>query len=103
VIDARQDAKVIDRLADVVARVGGGGQILRCGQPVSYNRFQSTLAWAVGLNVGATGYNLRKSIARGKPIVVFKPYREGWRVRPYNLSPQTAAGCQRLRVDSTMG
>jgi hypothetical protein len=103
VIDARQDAKVINRLGDVIARVGGGGQILRCGQPVSQNRFQSTLAWAVGLNVGNTGYNPGKSIRRGKPIILFKPYREGWQVRPYNLSPRSAAACRRLRVDSAMG
>lgn len=103
VILARRDAKVIDRLSDVVAAVGGGRQVLRCGQPVSLNRFQSTLAWMVGLNVGNTGYNPSRSIGRGKPIVVFKPDRDGWQVRPYNLRAQTAASCERLRVDSPMG
>ena len=101
--DARADAKVIKRLGDVIAKVGGGGAVLRCGQPVSYNRFQSTLAWAVGLNVGATGYNVGKSIARGQPIVTFTVHRDGWQVRPYNLLPQTAASCQRLRATSAMG
>jgi hypothetical protein len=101
--EAREDAKVIKRLGDVVAKVGGRSAVLRCGQPVSYNRFQSTLAWAVGLNVGATGYNVGKSIARGKPIVAFTVHRDGWRVRPYNLLPQTAASCQGLRADSAMG
>jgi hypothetical protein len=103
VIEARRDAKVIDRLQDVIARVGGGARVLRCGQPVSRNQYQSTLAWDVGLNVGNTGYNPGKSIARGKPIVLFKPYRQGWQVRPYNLRPATAASCRRLRVDSSMG
>jgi hypothetical protein len=103
VTKARHDAKVIKRLGDVIAKVGGGSAVLRCGQPVSYNRFQSTLAWAVGLNVGATGYNVGKSISRGKPIVTFTVHRDGWQVRPYNLLPQTAASCQRLRADSAMG
>ncbi|HEX3830938.1 MAG TPA: hypothetical protein VHW04_03145 [Solirubrobacteraceae bacterium] len=101
--EARADAKVIKRLGDVIAKVGGASAVLRCGQPVSYNRFQSTLAWAVGLNVGATGYNVGKSISRGKPIVTFTVHRDGWQVRPYNLLPQTAASCRRLRADSAMG
>jgi hypothetical protein len=101
--DARQDAKVIKRLGDVVAQVGGGAAILRCGQPVSYNRLQSTLAWAVGLNVGATGYNVAKSIARGRPIVAFTVHHDGWEVRPYNLAPGTTGACSRLRVDGMMG
>jgi hypothetical protein len=78
VSDARHDAKVIRRLTDVIAKVGGGKRILACGQPVSYNRFQSTLAWAVGLNVGATGYNVGKSTSRGKPIVAFTVHHDGW-------------------------
>jgi hypothetical protein len=101
--DARQDAKVIRRLSDVIAKVGGGKRILACGQPVSYNRFQSTLAWAVGLNVGATGYNIGKSISRGKPIVAFTVHHDGWEVRPYNLTPGTVRTCSRLRVDGAMG
>jgi hypothetical protein len=101
IVDARRDAKVIERLSDVVAKVGGRSAVLRCGQPVSYNRFQSTLAWAVGLNVGEAGYNVGKSIRRGKPIVAFTVDRDDWRVRPYNLRPQTAASCEGLRVTPT--
>jgi hypothetical protein len=103
VSDAREDAKVIRRLSDVIAKVGGGKRILACGQPVSYNRLQSTLAWAVGLNVGATGYNVAKSISRGKPVVAFTVHHDGWEVRPYNLAPGTVQTCSRLRVDGTMG
>jgi hypothetical protein len=103
VSDARHDAKVIRRLGDVVAQAGGGAAILRCGQPVSYNRLQSTLAWAVGLNVGATGYNVAKSISRGKPIVAFTIHHDGWEVRPYNLARGTVQACSRLRIDGTMG
>jgi len=90
-------------LGDVVAQVGGGPAILRCGQPVSYNRVQSTLAWAVGLNVGATGYNVAKSISRGKPIVAFTIHHDGWEVRPYNLTPGTVHTCSRLRLDGPTG
>jgi hypothetical protein len=100
---ARRDAKVIRRLSDVIAKVGGGKRILACGQPVSYNRVQSTLAWAVGLNVGATGYNIGKSIARGRPIVAFTVHRDGWEVRPYNLAPAAVQMCSRLHVDGAMG
>jgi hypothetical protein len=103
VSDARHDAEVIKRLSDVIAKLGGGKRILACGQPVSYNRFQSTLAWAVGLNVGATGYNVAKSISRGKPIVAFTIHHDGWEVRPYNLAPGTVQTCSRLRIDGTMG
>ncbi len=100
---ARDDAKVIDGLSTIVARVGGARRILRCGQPVSYNRLQSTVAWTIGVNVGNVGYNVAKSIARGHPIVVLKPDRDGWQVRPYNLAPQTAASCQGLRLDTATG
>jgi hypothetical protein len=101
--DARHDAKVIRRLTDVIAKVGGGKRILACGQPVSYNRLQSTLAWAVGINVGATGYNVGKSISRGRPIVAFTVHHDGWQVRPYNLAPGSARACSRLHVDGPMG
>jgi hypothetical protein len=99
---AREDAKVIDGLSTVVARVGGAGRILRCGQPVSYNRLQSTVAWTVGVNVGTVGYNVAKVIARGKPIVVLVPHAHGvgWRVRPYNQTGAAVAACAHLRIDS---
>ena len=91
--DARQDAKTLDRLADVVASVGGGSAIRACGQPDAKVQYQSQLAWAVGLNVGKTGYNPGLSIKRGKPLVVFKAHNYGWELRPYNLAPGTAKSC----------
>ncbi|MGI8712923.1 MAG: hypothetical protein ACR2NR_07035 [Solirubrobacteraceae bacterium] len=102
IAEARLDAKAIDRLDDVIDRDGGGSKVRACGQPVSLIQYQSTLAWAVGLNVGNTGYNPGKSINRGKPIVLFKPYHHGWQVRPYNLAPATRSTCEQLRVDSDM-
>jgi hypothetical protein len=100
---ARDDAKVIDGLSTVVARVGGGARILRCGQPVSYNRLQSTVAWAIGVNVGTVGYNVARSIARGDPIVVLTPQPQGWRVRPYNQTGAAVRACAQLDVDSVSG
>ncbi len=100
---ARDDARVIDGLSRVVARAGGGGRILRCGQPVSYNRLQSTVAWTIGVNVGTVGYNVAKSIARGDPIVVLTPQPRGWRVRPYNQTGAAVAACAALNVDSASG
>ena len=52
-------AKQIDRLRRLIA-VDDGGPDARssaCGQPASLLGSQSTLAWAVGLNVGNVGYH----------------------------------------------
>ncbi len=100
---ARDDAKVIDGLSTIVARGGGARRILRCGQPVSYNRLQSTVAWTIGVNVGTVGYNVAKTIARGAPIVVLTPRRSGWRMRPYNQRGAAAAACADLAVDTATG
>ena len=40
------------RLIAVVDRLGGGAAIRSCGRPATIPGTQSTLAWAVGLNVG---------------------------------------------------
>jgi hypothetical protein len=93
---ARGDGHQIDRLGDLVAEVGGGKRIRACGQPVARNASQSTLAYYVGVNVGAVGYNVARTIARGKPVVVFRRYQDGWRVQPYNLAPGKKAACARL-------
>ncbi len=88
----------IDRLQDVIDRIGGSAKVKACGQPVTLVGFQSTLAWMVGLNVGNVGFHPGKSIDRGDPIVVFKPHLQGWQVRPYH----TSAKCAReLRTDTS--
>jgi hypothetical protein len=103
IVQARQEAKVVERLGGVVARIGGSKRVLACGQPVSGLGFQSTLAWTVGLNVGSVGYHPGRTIRRGKPVVLFKPDREGWQVRLYNLSPRALRRCASLRVDYGTG
>ncbi len=99
----RTFARQLDRLAGVVARVGGAGEILACGQPVTLVQFQSTVAWEVGLNVGNVGFRPGRSIHKGTPVVLFKPHRHGWQVRTFNIPRARAAGCGRLRTDTAFG
>ena len=56
-----------------------------CGQPVTLVGLQSTLAWALGLNVGNVGFKPGKEISSGKPIVLFRPHGLGWQVRPIHI------------------
>ena len=100
---ARVNARAIERLDAVIARLGGGSRILACGQPVSLVGFQSTLAWEVGLNVGNVGYKPGLAINGHLPIVFFKPHDYGWQVRPDHLLARTAASCSRLKTDTADG
>jgi hypothetical protein len=54
------------------------------------------------MNVGNVGYRPGRSIDQGIPIVVFKPHREGWQVRPFHLRGADQARCE-LNADSPMG
>jgi hypothetical protein len=101
--DARVDAREIDRLHKVIAKVGGPTKVEACGQPVSFLGFQSTLAWEVGVNVGNVGYRPGRSIRKGTAIVLFKPHKRGWQVRPYNPRQPRAFSCQELEADSDFG
>ncbi len=100
---ARTHARQVNRLRDVIARIGGPVRVKTCGQPVSLVGFQSTLAWEVDLNVGDVGFHPGRAIGRGQTIVMFKPHRVGWQVRPYNLPASAAASCRALRTNSAMG
>jgi hypothetical protein len=103
IIEARADAKQFNRLQAVIAKDGGGARIRACGQPVTQVGSQSTLAWAVGLNVGNVGYKPGRSIDRGLPIVLFEPHLLGWQVRPVHARPGDAASCARLKTDTAFG
>ena len=59
---ARAHGKQVDRLHDVIAKLGGPALVKSCGHPVSFLGFQSTLAWEVGLNVGNIGFRPGRSI-----------------------------------------
>ena len=62
--------------------------------------WQSTLAWEVELNVGNVGYKPGRSIRKGDPIVLFKPHKLGWQVRPIHSLASSRASCARLRTDT---
>jgi hypothetical protein len=100
---ARLHGRQVRRLHDVIARIGGPARIRRCGQPTSLVGFQSTLAWAVGLNVGNVGYRPGKAIDAGKAIVLFKPHERGWVVSPWANGHPAPPPCQSLRAQTPFG
>jgi hypothetical protein len=100
ILKERASAKRLDRLEDVIEREGGLRKIRSCGQPVSNIGLQSTLAWELHMNVGNIGYNPSHAIKRGRPMVVFRPHKLGWQVRPYNLRKQDEARCAGLKRDT---
>jgi hypothetical protein len=97
---SRVDGRQIDRLQSVVAADGGAHRIRSCGQPVTLVGNQSSVAWALKMNVGNVGYRPGVAIRSGEPIVLFKPHLGGWQVRPYNVAGTDAASCAALKIDS---
>jgi hypothetical protein len=91
------------RLIAVVDRLGGGAVIRSCGQPSTIPGTQSTLAWAVGLNVGNVSNHIGRAIIKGLPIVAFTPHDHGWHVRVYNQPASQAARCARLKTNTVTG
>ncbi len=103
-INQRQVAGLkIDRLASVIAQDGGPDRILDCGTAVSIGGYQSTLAWELGLNVGFVGHKPSNAIHRRYPMVLFKPHRFGWEVRPIHMPRSDRAQCDRLRANTAFG
>jgi hypothetical protein len=103
-VDAASDnGTKIDRLQAVIAKDGGVERMRACGRPSTLVGFQSTVAWAFGMNVGNVGYQPGRDIHRGKPIIVLKPHDLGWQVRPFNIPKAAAARCDRLKTDSGFG
>jgi hypothetical protein len=100
ILKERASAKRLDRLEDVIEREGGLRKIRSCGQPVSFIGLQSTIAWELHMNVGNVGYNPGHAINRGRPLVLFKPHKLGWQVRPYNLRKADVARCAGLKRDT---
>lgn len=97
------DALRLDRLQDVIARLGGPAKIRSCGQPTSLVGLESALAYDLGMNVGYIGHKPGKMIAAGIPIVYFKPIGFGWKVRPIHLEPRNVARCAYMSVDTPFG
>jgi hypothetical protein len=91
------------RLIDVVQRIGGGAAVRACGKPATIPGTQSTLAWAVGLNVGDVSNHVGRAIGKGRPVVAFAPHDHGWHVRVYHQPRVRAARCARLQADTAEG
>jgi hypothetical protein len=100
---ARANGRQNRRLIAVVDRLGGGQAIRSCGTPATIPGSQSTVAWAVGLNVGSVANHIGRAIDKGRPIVAFTPHDHGWYVRVYNQAPARRARCARLRTDTVTG
>jgi len=100
---ARADGRQNRRLIAVVDRLGGGATIRTCGRIATIPGSQSTLAWAVGLNVGDVLNHIGRAIDKGRPIVAFTPHDHGWRVRVYNQPRRQRARCARLKTNTVMG
>jgi hypothetical protein len=96
VSQAHHDALVLDRLQAVIADESGAQRVLACGRPVTTLRYQSTLAWELGVNVGTVDYALASAEAGNRPVVLFTPRASGWRVRAINPSAAGTTGCSRL-------
>ena len=91
------------RLVAVVDRLGGGAVIRSCGRPATIPGTQSTLAWAVGLNVGNVSNHIGRAINKGLPVVAFTPHDHGWHVRVYNQPAAQQARCARLKTNTVTG
>jgi hypothetical protein len=88
----------INRLRALIAKDGGSKRILACGQAVTEVAFQSILAWELGQNVADIGWDPNTWIQQGKPIVLFEPSGQGWKVQPIHIPTAKRAGCDRLRA-----
>jgi hypothetical protein len=91
------------RLIAVVDRLGGGAVIRSCGRPATIPGTQSTLAWAVGLNVGNVSNHIGRAISKGLPVVAFTPHDHGWHVRVYNQPAAQTSRCARLKTNTVTG
>ncbi len=95
---AKTVARGIDNLAPAIQLAGGPAAVRACGRPISWVGYQSTLAWAVGMNVGDIGYKVRQSFASRKPIVYFRPDDGGWEIRAVHRRRRDRAACRRIDV-----
>jgi len=100
---ARADGRQNRRLVAVVDRLGGGAVIRTCGRIATIPGSQSTLAWAVGLNVGDVANHIGRAIDKGRPVVAFTPHDYGWHVRVYNQPRRQRARCARLKTNTVTG
>lgn len=95
ILHQRKRTQEINRLASVVAALGGAARVRSCGEPLTRLEYQTTLAYTLGENVKQVGFKYGKAIAHGNPIVLFTPSSTqiGWQVRALH---QVAPSCRTL-------
>jgi hypothetical protein len=98
----RGRTRQINRLNAVIARLGGVAAIRACGQPTTEVGYQSVMAFAMGMNVGKVGYNPKRNIKAGRPLVLFEPPANGWVVRPVHTSAAKLAQCRGMRTRTSL-
>jgi len=85
-------------LQSTINRIGGYMHVRRCGEPVTYVGYVSTLAWFTKLNVGWVGHRPQIELHRKYPIVLFTPLpRGGWYILPWRTAAKNVAICSRMK------
>ncbi len=103
ILQRHRDATRLDRLQEMIARVGGPSRIRSCGQPTSLVGLESAMAYALGMNVGDVGHKPGKAIHSHEPIVYFEPVNLGWNLRPFHVRAGKVLRCEHLLVDTATG
>ena len=97
----RTSARRIARLETLIHREGAR-RILACGQPVTEVPFHSILAWELGVNLNQVGWAALELRTR-RPVVLFRPYRVGWHLRPMHIPPEARSRCVGVRTNTPSG
>jgi hypothetical protein len=103
ILQRHRDATRLDRLQEMIARVGGPSRIRSCGQPTSLVGLESAMAYELGMNVGDVGHKPGRAIHSHEPIVYFEPVDLGWKLRPFHVRPRKVLRCEHLLVDTATG
>ena len=83
-------------LQQAVARAGGRGAILACGEVASLNQYQSQLAYAMALNVSSVYFNPPLLLRVHRRVVIFTQVGlNGWTAKPDNVPGSLAGRCDR--------
>ncbi len=83
----------IGRLAGVITKLGGAARVRSCGESLTRLEYQTILAFTLRVNVAKVGFRYSKAIDSGRPIVLFTPGNDGWKVQALH---QRLAACRRL-------
>ncbi|MDQ6836001.1 MAG: hypothetical protein M3016_07415 [Actinomycetota bacterium] len=95
-------ARQIHRLQGVIAREGGQKRILACGRVVTEIPFQSILAWEIGENVEAVGWNPPAATHQPRPTILFEPTGAGWVISVYHIADRDRGRCDSLPTHTSL-